>query len=189
MDWQIGQQRKYLSQKKVQENDATSAKVCFALSVLLDQSEYRPQEREQAHNTGAKENSEVLFITLEGRSLMLEKAAAGLVRLAHDITHLGKTSLQGLLQKYLPIPQLATLTQLASKSCLCCTQHNPGQEPRPPLLVQKRGSRPLMGGTLPSHSNYSFSLQDESRGSITHMLSQQRIQARGEDLKPIETSH
>jgi hypothetical protein len=57
-----------------------------------------PQEREQAHKTGAKENSKGWFITLEGRILISEKAATGLVRLAHDITHLGKTSLQGLLK-------------------------------------------------------------------------------------------
>jgi transposase InsO family protein len=56
---------------------------------------------------------------------------------------LGKTSLQGLLQKHLVIPQLATLTQLASKDCLCCAQHNPGQGPKPPLLIQKKGVYPF----------------------------------------------
>jgi hypothetical protein len=98
-----------------------------------------PQEREQVYKTGAKENSEGWFITLEERILIPEKAATGLVRLARDITHLGKTSLQGLLEKHLVIPQLATLTQLVSNACLRCAQHNPGQGPRPPLLVQKRG--------------------------------------------------
>jgi hypothetical protein len=90
--------------KEVQEKDTTSAKVCFALPVLLDWPEYSPQEREQAHKTGAKENSEGLFITLGERILIPEKAATGLVRLAHDTTHLDKTSIQGLLQKYLVIP-------------------------------------------------------------------------------------
>jgi hypothetical protein len=42
----------------------------------------------------AKENSEDWFITPKGRILIAEKTAPGLVRLAHDITHLGKTSLQ-----------------------------------------------------------------------------------------------
>jgi hypothetical protein len=41
----------------------------------------------------AKGNAEGWFITLEGRLLILEKTAPGLVRLAHDITHLGKSSL------------------------------------------------------------------------------------------------
>jgi hypothetical protein len=80
-------------------------------SLSFQTPEYSPQEREQAHETGAKENSEGWFITLEGRILIPEKTALGLARLAHDITHLGKTSLQKLLHKYLVIPQLATLTQ------------------------------------------------------------------------------
>jgi hypothetical protein len=67
------------------------------------------------------------------------KAATGLVRLTHVISHLDKTSLQGLSQKHLAIAQLTTLTQLVSKTCLCCAQHNPGQGPKPPLLVQKKG--------------------------------------------------
>jgi hypothetical protein len=87
----------------------------------------------------AKENSEGWFITLEGRFLIPEKTATGLVRLAHDIIHLGKTSLQRLLQKYLVIPQLATLTRSASKACLHGTQHNLGQGPKPLLLFQKKG--------------------------------------------------
>jgi hypothetical protein len=56
---------------------------------------------------------------------------------------LGKTSLQRLLHKYLVIPQLATLTQSASNSCLCCAQHNPRQGPKPPLLSQKKGVLPI----------------------------------------------
>jgi ribonuclease HI len=122
--------------EEVQKEDATSAKVCFALPVLPDQPEYSSQKKEQAHKTGAKENS-------EGMILIPEKAATGLVRLAHDIIHLCKTSLQGLLQKYLVIPQLATLTQLASKACLCYTQHNPGQGPKLLLLLQKKGVYPF----------------------------------------------
>jgi hypothetical protein len=58
----------------------------------------------------AKKSSEGWFITLEGRTLLPERTALGLVRLAHIITHSGKTSLQRLLQKYLGIPQLVTLT-------------------------------------------------------------------------------
>jgi hypothetical protein len=90
--------------EEVQKEDATPAKVCFTLPVLPDRQEYSPQEREQAHETGAKENSEGWFITPEGRVLMPEKTALGLVRLAHDITYLGNTSLQRLLHKYLVIP-------------------------------------------------------------------------------------
>jgi hypothetical protein len=82
--------------KEVQKKDATPVKVRFALPVLQDRPEYSPQEREQAHETGAKENSESWFITPEGRILIPEKTAPGLVRLAHNITHLGKTSLQRL---------------------------------------------------------------------------------------------
>jgi hypothetical protein len=51
--------------KEVQREDAALAKVCFALSVLPDWPVYSPQEREQAHETGAKENSEGWFITQE----------------------------------------------------------------------------------------------------------------------------
>jgi hypothetical protein len=87
----------------------------------------------------AKENSEDWFIILEERILIPEKTAPSLIRLAHDITHLGKTSPQRLLHKYLVIPQLVTLTQLTSKACLHCAQHNPGQGPKPPLLSQKKG--------------------------------------------------
>jgi hypothetical protein len=36
-----------------------------------------------------------------------------------------------------------TLTQLANKACLCCAQHNLGQAPKPPLLVQKKGDYPF----------------------------------------------
>jgi hypothetical protein len=90
--------------KEVQKKDATPSKVCFALPVLLDQPEYSPHDREQTHETGAKENSEGWFITLEGKILIPKKSAPGLVRLAHDITHLGQTSLQRLLYKYLVIP-------------------------------------------------------------------------------------
>jgi hypothetical protein len=32
--------------KEVQKEDATPAKICFALPVLLDQPEYSPHERE-----------------------------------------------------------------------------------------------------------------------------------------------
>jgi hypothetical protein len=81
--------------------------VCFTLPVL-DRPAYSPQDREQAYETGAKENSEGWFITPEGRTLIPEKTALGLVRLAHNITHLGKTSLQRLLHKYLVIPWLVT---------------------------------------------------------------------------------
>jgi hypothetical protein len=91
----------------------------------------------------AKENSEGWFITPEGRILIPEKTALGLVWLAHDITHLGITSLQRLLHKYLVIPQLVTLTQSASKSCLCCAQHNPGQGPKPQLQSLKKGVYPF----------------------------------------------
>jgi hypothetical protein len=129
--------------KEVRKEDVTPAKVCFALLVLPDQPEYSPQEREQAHEAGATENSEGWFITLEGRILLPEKTALDLVRLAHNITHLGKTSLQRLLHKYLVILWLAALSQLASKACLCCTQHNPGQGPKPPLLSQKKGVYPF----------------------------------------------
>jgi hypothetical protein len=89
--------------EEVQKEDRTPAKVCFTLPVLPDRLEYSPQEREQAHETRAKENSEGWFITLEGRTLIPEKTAPGLVRLVHDITHLVKTSLQRLLHKYLVI--------------------------------------------------------------------------------------
>jgi hypothetical protein len=68
--------------------------VCFTLPVLPDWPEYSPQEREHAHETGAKENSEGWFVTPEERLLIPEKTALDLVRLAHNITHLGKTSLQ-----------------------------------------------------------------------------------------------
>jgi hypothetical protein len=44
--------------KEVQKEDATPAKACFSLPVFPDRSEYNPQERGQAHETGAKENSE-----------------------------------------------------------------------------------------------------------------------------------
>jgi hypothetical protein len=66
----------------VQKKDTASAKECFTLHVLLDRPEYSPQEREHAHERGAKENSEGWFITLEGRILIPEKTAPGLVRLA-----------------------------------------------------------------------------------------------------------
>jgi hypothetical protein len=39
---------------------------------LLDGPEYSPRESEQAHETGAKENSEGWFVTPEGRILMPE---------------------------------------------------------------------------------------------------------------------
>jgi hypothetical protein len=55
------------------QKDATSAKVCFALPVLPDQPEYSSQKKEQAHKTGAKENSESWFITTEGMILIPEK--------------------------------------------------------------------------------------------------------------------
>jgi hypothetical protein len=99
-----------------------------------------PQEREQVYKTGAKENSEGWFITLEERILIPEKAATGLVRLTHDITHLDKTSLQGLLEKHLVIPQLATLTQLASKTCMYCAQHNPTRAQTPATHPEKKES-------------------------------------------------
>jgi hypothetical protein len=57
-----------------------------------------PKEREQAYKALVKENSEGWFITPEGKILIPENAVTGLVRLAYEITHLGKTSLQGLLQ-------------------------------------------------------------------------------------------
>jgi hypothetical protein len=66
--------------KEVQKEDATLAKVCFTLPVLPDQPEYSPQEREQACEAGAKENSEGWFITREGGILLPEKTALGPVR-------------------------------------------------------------------------------------------------------------
>jgi hypothetical protein len=36
-----------------------------------------------------------------------------------------------------------TLTQLAKKACLRYTQHNPGQGPKSPLLIQKKGVYPF----------------------------------------------
>jgi hypothetical protein len=75
----------------------------LSLSSWTDQSTAL-QERGEAHETGAKENSEGWFTTPEGRILITENTALGLVRLAHDITHFGKTSLQRLLNKYLVIP-------------------------------------------------------------------------------------
>jgi hypothetical protein len=57
----------------VQKKDAASAKVYFTLPVLLDRPEYSPQEREQTHEMGAKENSKGWFITLEGRVLTPER--------------------------------------------------------------------------------------------------------------------
>jgi hypothetical protein len=58
------------------------------------------------------------------------------------MAHLGKTSLQGLLQKHLVIPWLATLTQLASKACLHCIQHNTTQDrgPSPRYSFRRKGS-------------------------------------------------
>jgi hypothetical protein len=90
--------------EEVQKKDTTPAKVCFTLPVLPYLPEYSTQEREQAHEIGAKGNSEGWFITPKGRILIPGKTALGLVRLVHDITHLGKTSLQSLLHKYLVIP-------------------------------------------------------------------------------------
>jgi hypothetical protein len=89
--------------KEVQKEDAIPTKVCFtSLSSWANQSTVH--EREQSHETGVKENSEDWFITPEGRILIPEKTAPGLVWLAHNITHLGKTALQRLLHKYLVIP-------------------------------------------------------------------------------------
>jgi hypothetical protein len=86
-----------------------------------------------------KKNSEGWLITPEGRILTPEKAAAGLVRLTHNITHLGKTFLQELLQKQLGNSNSAGQQGLPA----LCVQHNPGQGPRPPLQVQKRGVYPF----------------------------------------------
>jgi hypothetical protein len=72
--------------KEVQKEDATPAKLCFALPVHLDRPEYSPQEREEAPEIGAKENSEGWFTTPGGRILISEKTAPGLVRLTHNIT-------------------------------------------------------------------------------------------------------
>jgi hypothetical protein len=143
MDWWTGQGKKSALSEGVQKKDTASVKVCLILPILPDQAEYSPQEREQTHEMVAKGNSEGWFIILEGRFLIPEKTATGLVRLAHDIIHLGKTSLQRLLQKYLVIPQLATLTRSASKACLHGTQHNLGQGPKPLLLFQKKGVYPF----------------------------------------------
>jgi hypothetical protein len=81
--------------KEVQKEDATLAKVCFTLPVLPDQPEYSPQEREQAREAGANPG---------GRDPITRKDSSGPGKGAHDITHLGKTSLQKLLHKYLVIP-------------------------------------------------------------------------------------
>jgi hypothetical protein len=91
---------------------------------------------------GAKENSEGWFITLEGKILIPEKTVPDLVTLAHNITHLGKTSIQRLLQKYLVIPQLATLTQLANR--LACTVSNITQDRDPsPAALPEEGVYPF----------------------------------------------
>jgi hypothetical protein len=89
----------------------------------------------------AKENSEGWLITLEGRILIPEKTALGLVRLVHNITHLGKTSLQRLTQ--IPVHSPIGNFNSASKACLHCAQHNTGQGPKPSLLSQKKGVYPF----------------------------------------------
>jgi hypothetical protein len=102
-DWQTGQQKKWLSQKKYRRKMLLQPKyVSPSLSSWTDWS--TAHRREQAHETGSKENSEGRFITPEGRILIPGKTAPCLVRLVHNITHLGKTSLQRLLHKYLVIP-------------------------------------------------------------------------------------
>jgi hypothetical protein len=62
-----------------------------SLSSWTNQSTAHKREN-RPNETRAKKNTEGWFITLEGRILMPEKAALGLIRLAHNITHLGKTS-------------------------------------------------------------------------------------------------
>jgi hypothetical protein len=76
--------------EEVQKEDRTPAKVCFTLPVFPGRPEYSPQETEQAHETGAKENSEGWFITPEGRILIPEKTALDLVKLVYNITHWAK---------------------------------------------------------------------------------------------------
>jgi hypothetical protein len=73
-----------------------------SLSSRTDWSTVRKREN-RPMKQGLK-NSEGWFITPERRMLIPEKTAPGLARLAHDIIHLGKTSLQRLLHKYLVIP-------------------------------------------------------------------------------------
>jgi hypothetical protein len=58
----IAKKKKALSEE-AQKEDTTPAKVCFSLPALQDRPEYSPREREQAHETGAKKNSESWFIT------------------------------------------------------------------------------------------------------------------------------
>jgi hypothetical protein len=95
--------KRWLSQRKYKRKTILQPK-CASPFLSSRTNQSTAHKREQDHETGAKENSEVWFRTQEGRTLIPEKTAPGLVRLAHDITHFGKTSLQRLLHKYLVIP-------------------------------------------------------------------------------------
>jgi hypothetical protein len=88
--------------EEVQKRMILQSMALPSLSSQTDQSTV--QKRENRPMKRVKENSEGWFITPEGRVLIPEKTALSLVRLTHDITHLGKTVLQRLLHKYLVIP-------------------------------------------------------------------------------------
>jgi hypothetical protein len=103
MDWRTGQQKKQPSQKEYKRKTLLQPEYASP-SLSFQTYQGTAHKRDNRPMKRAKENSEGWFITPEGRILIPEKTAPGLVRLAHDITHLGKTSLQRLLQKYLVIP-------------------------------------------------------------------------------------
>jgi hypothetical protein len=73
--------------EEVQKRMILQSMALPSLSSQTDQSTV--QKRENRPMKRVKENSEGWFITPEGRVLIPEKTALSLVRLTHDITHLG----------------------------------------------------------------------------------------------------
>jgi hypothetical protein len=99
---------------------------------LFTDGSWSPQKRKKAHKTGANP---------ERKDTRIPDTRKGSRRPGKADTYhhsFGQNLPERTVTKTSGHSQSATLTQLASKACLHCAQHNPGQGRKPPLLIPKK---------------------------------------------------
>lgn len=104
---------------------------------------YTKEEDQWALSEGGKKEGEGWWRLPDQRLFIPRTAAAQLVIQYHEMTHLGKTALESLLNRYYFIDKLPTLCAQISLRCVVCARNNASQKPRPSPGVQVVGTMPF----------------------------------------------
>ncbi|KAK1346931.1 hypothetical protein QTO34_000791 [Cnephaeus nilssonii] len=110
---------------------------------LPEPPKYTPQEEKWAQKEGDKRTMGGWWILPDHRVYVPEQLAHKVVLQQHELTHLGKASLEALLGRYYLIAHLPSLCASVSQRCLLCAQNNAKQGPVGPIGVQRCGHAPF----------------------------------------------